>query len=156
VSDIRFPVSTLQLQEYLPHRPPMVWVDEVIHCGVGPNGLLSGTCKVKLSGDRHFFSANGTIRASALIEWIAQSYGFAKACQQYALSDQAVGLRKAYLVGITECEVNISGIEEEDAVLVQIEESHALVPAYIVDGKVTSADGQKIFGTARIKTFAEV
>lgn len=148
----QFPVSVGELRTYLPHRPPMVWVDEVLSTARGENGL-AGTVKIELRRDRSFFDAAGSLRPSAVVEWIAQGYGFAKACRRREDGFGLAGFGRAFLVAISNCDVDLSGIEGQPAVLVHVSEVREMHPAYIVDGRVTSLDGAREFGRARITVF---
>lgn len=145
-------VSTEELRAYLPHRPPMIWVDEVLEASSGERGLIA-TCKVDIRRDRGFVAGNGAVRPSAVVEWIAQGYGFAKAFRRREEGFGLAGFGRAFLVAIANCEVNLEGIEGQDAVLVHVEEVREMHPAYIVDGRVTSLDGAREFGRARITVF---
>ncbi len=155
MSEIQFPLSTSALRSFLPHRPPMVWIDEVLSCKSGETGIIA-VCRCSLLGERSFKNANGTVRPSTIVEWIAQGYGFAKACHHLSTGHSNEGFGRAYLVGITECEIDMAEIMAESAVLIEVEEVREFPPAYIVDGKVTSENGLRIFGSARIKVFGDV
>ena len=131
----------------------MLWVDEVLHCEPeGPHP--GGVCRVRLAEPRAFHGADGKVRPSAVVEWIAQSYGFVKACAHLLAARPEQGADRAFLVGINDCEVNLSGLAAERSVLVHVRELHNFHPAYVLEGKVTSEDGLRVFGSARIKVFA--
>ncbi len=146
-------VPTSELHAYLPHRPPMIWVDEVIsyaNAGKGPHGI----CRVDIGRDRGFRGGDGKIRTSAIVEWIAQGYGYVKAANRRAEGFGTAGFGRAFLVGITDCDVDLSSLSEADqAVHVHVRELRDMHPAYVVEGKVTSVDGARHFGQARIKVF---
>jgi len=152
VTKQEFPIPTAELYEYLPHRSPMIWVDEVLHCGRNEKGLF-GTCRVDLTRDRGFRSADGSVRTSALIEWIAQGYGYVKASHRRAEGFGLAGFGRAVLVGISDCDVNLSELKDENAIHVHVRELRAMHPAYVIEGKVTNEGGEKIFGCARITVF---
>ena len=59
-----FPLETEALQAYLPHRPPMIWIDRVL--ASTPSG---GTCEVVLRKDALYFQ-KGRLIHTASIEWI--------------------------------------------------------------------------------------
>jgi predicted hotdog family 3-hydroxylacyl-ACP dehydratase len=142
-------VSTGELRAYMPHRPPMVWVNEVLETKKGERGLV-GTCLVDLRIKSHFHRADGTVRPSAIIEWIAQGYGYAKACQRKKEGFGLTGFGRALLMAISNCEVSLGEIEKQDAVIVHVTEVREMHPVYMVDGKVTNLSGDRVFGSARI------
>ena len=146
------PVPTSELHGYLPHRPPMVWVDEVLSYGNEGKGPF-GTCRVDISYDRGFRGADGKVRTSAVVEWIAQSYGYVKASKRRADGFGTEGFGRAFLVGITDCEVDLSTLGDDPCVLVHVRELRDMHPAYVIEGRVTSEDGARLFGQARIKVF---
>src|SRR3989338_2473617 len=146
---MKLPIPTSKLFEFLPHRPPMVWVDELQSVEIGPTGLQASLI-VNLQRPRYFHHYPAKVRPSALIEWIAQSYGFAKAYAAHRTGETG-GLKRAYLVGITEAEVCSAGLETESAVVVKVVEVRELPPACIVDGEITNIRGDRIYGKARIK-----
>ena len=93
---LTFPVSLLK--NYLPHRPPMLWIDEVLWIRED-----EGECRVSLRKEAHYFDEEGMIRPSSLVEWMAQGYGFVRACQ--ILNRQDEGLKKpekTYLAAISD------------------------------------------------------
>jgi predicted hotdog family 3-hydroxylacyl-ACP dehydratase len=150
---MNYPVLTSQLTAFLPHRAPMIWVDSVLGWSIGPQGV-SGTCSVTLRSDQLYYDQNGELLPSAAIEWIAQSWGYVKACQAMdsgALKD----IGRAFLVGVNECSVNFKGVAKNTELRVFVEEFRSLPPACIVQGRVTNIDATIIYGTAKIKVFAD-
>lgn len=149
----QFPMPTSLLAAYLPHRAPFVWVSEVISVSVGPDGP-SGICRVRLTEDAAFFGAGGEIRASSVVEWIAQAYGFVKACHHLGSGQAEPSPERALLVGINDCEVNLTAAEQEASLLVEVFERRVLHPAYLLDGAVKSECGTRVYGRARLKIFS--
>jgi predicted hotdog family 3-hydroxylacyl-ACP dehydratase len=72
----QLPLSVKRLEKYLPHRPPMRWIDEVL--SVSDN---TGICRVIVDKDAHYCNSTGQIRQTAFIEWMAQAYGYIRAAQ---------------------------------------------------------------------------
>lgn len=62
------------IQKYIPHRPPMVWIDYVT-----AYGATEGAATIEIKGDALYMSPEG-LRPSSLIEMIAQTYGFVWIC----------------------------------------------------------------------------
>ena len=147
------PAPTNLFYDVMPHRPPMVWVDEVLSSARGENGL-SGVCLVRLEGDRPYRGEGGKIRASSVLEWIAQSYGYVKA-HEAKDSSSYIAMTRAFLAGISQCEVNIAGIEKEEELLVEVADVRDLAPAYLIKGRVIGRLSQHCYGSAQLKLFAD-
>ena len=133
----------------------MVWVDEVLSLRPTENGI-AGECLVRLHADALYRMPDGSIRPSAIIEWIAQSYGYVKACQFKTGAFGEAKMKRAYLVGVTQCEAHVALLATETELVVFVEEVRELPPASIVQGKVASRDGTRAYGSALIKLFADV
>lgn len=148
------PIPTSELAEHLPHRAPMLWVDEVVsYAAAHGDNLLHGVCRAYLTPGRHFFGDDGALRVSSPIEWIAQSYGFVKSCVRIS---QGLGPARGrvFLVGVNDVDVDLAGIRGEKTVLVHVRETRDLEPAFLLDGSVTSEDGTRIFAKLKMKVFA--
>ena len=85
-------MSTKELEYFLPHRGQMVWIDTLIKA----EGEKSGRCLVKLDQKKPYFQ-DGKFNNLALVEFIAQSYGFVLA-HSYKLRPEKK-LTQAFIVG---------------------------------------------------------
>ncbi|MGE0526812.1 MAG: hypothetical protein AB7G93_06565 [Bdellovibrionales bacterium] len=86
-------LSIHEILAFAPHRPPMVWVDEITHFQKD-----GGECLVHVRDDAHYMSPNG-LRPSACVEIIAQAYGFSSICYTTrVLRPDAQPLKRALLV----------------------------------------------------------
>ena len=151
---LEFPVPTERLSSYLPHRPPFAWVSEVVSLSTGPEGP-GGVCRVRMSADSAFYGPGGIPRASSVVEWIAQAYGFVKACHHLNGAEGGAPTARAFLVGINDCEVDLTGVAAEASLLVEVFERRVLHPAYLLDGVVKSESGSREIGRARLKVFSD-
>lgn len=88
-------INVKDIEKYAPHRPPMVWVDSVTKYGAS-----GGECLVKVRKDAHYMSENG-MRASACVEFIAQSYGFISIVHRLNENPESKPLRRAFLASIS-------------------------------------------------------
>src|SRR5688572_7896973 len=97
---LKLPISTKDLAKWIPHRDPMVWIDEVVT--VEPAFAI---CRVGVDKNRAFCDQSG-LRPSAYIEWMAQAYAFSEAARKILEvgEGQVAALNKAYLVAITKAE----------------------------------------------------
>src|SRR5688572_24826851 len=83
-------IAVKALESFIPHRPPMVWVNNVLWANE-----TEGEGEVVVDPQAHYCHGN-TIRPSSFIEWVAQSYGFCRAAYNHQKGINAV-LKKAYL-----------------------------------------------------------
>lgn len=150
---MKFPVSTSQLTDWLPHRGTAVWVDEVI--SITDNG---GEGLVRLNNSANYSDGRGNIRDSSFIEWMAQSYGFICACQGLAgLVSAKEKPTKAFLVQVTDFDLSddpsSSQIIEGDWMTVRIQRTHQVGPIALVEGQVLSSKNI-VIARAKLKLFA--
>ena len=87
-------INVKDIERYAPHRPPMVWVDYVVSCNA-----TEGECIVNVRGDAHYMSESG-MRASACVEFIAQSYGFTSIVHRVNKDPNSKPLTRAFLASI--------------------------------------------------------
>jgi predicted hotdog family 3-hydroxylacyl-ACP dehydratase len=145
--------ATSLFYDVMPHRPPMVWVDEVISSSRSEKGL-AGVCVVRLGQDRPYHREGGKIRSTSVLEWIAQSYGYVKA-HEAKNSSAYIPMTRAFLAGISQCEVSIHGIENEEELLVEVADVRDLAPAYLIRGRVLGRNSKHVYGSAQLKLFAD-
>lgn len=84
----------VQIQDvlpYVPHKPPMVWVDEII-----ASDASSGECAVRMRSDALFWGPEG-LRKSSCLEFIAQAYGFASVAYDHRIDLNAKPLKRTFL-----------------------------------------------------------
>jgi predicted hotdog family 3-hydroxylacyl-ACP dehydratase len=90
-----FPRPVADFLETIPHRPPFVWIDEVLAVTVE-----GGTCAVVLKPDSLFMGPEG-LRRSSYLEFMAQAFGYLRAAQAAAgLTPGKAIPKKAFLVSI--------------------------------------------------------
>src|SRR5690242_13635939 len=93
-------VPVKEIEPYLPHRPPMVWIDDVLVFSE-----KAGECRVILKPDGHYFGLEG-LRATSCLEFIAQAYGFISVCHHiYIMDPNSKPLSKAFLASIKNAEM---------------------------------------------------
>jgi predicted hotdog family 3-hydroxylacyl-ACP dehydratase len=139
--DQRVPSSSLL--QWIPHRPPMVWVDEVV--SYGPEG---GECYVHLKTDALYFSS-GHLRSSSLLEFIAQAQAMIGVCWAQinpAPTSASNGLAEAFLVSITKTEFEntavLESLGEGDTVIVRLGAYRKMGPLILFSGSVWTTDNQ--------------
>jgi predicted hotdog family 3-hydroxylacyl-ACP dehydratase len=154
MTGLAFPVATSGLGEYLPHRPPAVWVDEVR--SVAPN---EGVCRVYLRTSAHYADARGRIRESSYVEWIAQAYGFVAACQVLSgIAPEEKRPEKTFLVQIRDLKLSeepaATLISEGDWIDVHVKRTHRLGPLALIEGEVRSSK-EVVLARVKLKLYAE-
>jgi hypothetical protein len=154
---LNFPVPTSQLQDWLPHRGPAVWVDEVL--SVTAEG---GDCRILLKNSANYADGNGGIRESSFIEWMAQGFGYVCACQAMAgIVSAQEKPKKAFLVQVSDFESNtdpesnriVGGGWEGDWMIARVRRTHQVGPIALVEGEIISSKNVTV-ARAKLKVFA--
>ena len=81
---------------FVPHRPPMVWVDEILTFSA-----TSGECLVELKDTGLFLGPEG-LRPTSCLEFIAQAFGFCSVAHDRQTAPEAPPLSKAYLAAFSQ------------------------------------------------------
>ncbi|NJL25529.1 MAG: hypothetical protein HC902_10395 [Calothrix sp. SM1_5_4] len=63
-------ILATDIMSYIPHRPPMVWIDEVTDYSAS-----GGECLVRVKQNALYMGPQG-LRASSCLELMAQAYAF--------------------------------------------------------------------------------
>jgi len=146
---IEFPLQVSELEHLIPHRPPMVWVDEILWIKPG-----EGVVRVHWDKKHHYNDEHG-IRLSSYIEWIAQAYAFSQALEVSQGISEKGALKKAYLVGVKNAEVFGTPNGEKDGPFdVYVKTLKELGPLSIFEGNVSNCNEIKI-ASAILKVFTE-
>lgn len=144
---LELPVSTSALKEYLPHRPPMIWVDEIVSADE-----TSGEGRVRWNPSALYCTA-GKTRPSAAIEFAAQTFGYSRVVWLMRSTPEASHLcRRAFLVGVRDFEW--SGELASEAFLVRVEGIRVLGPLTLFRTEVRSAEGA-LLANGHLKVFSE-
>lgn len=122
-----FPLSVDQLRGLLPHRKPMVWVDRILSA-TSQYGLTEVTL------NRNLMLAGSRIHVGAIIEFLAQSYGYIMAVEA---KQRRQRLQTVQLAAIDKFELLSEPLpavgETLTAELVTVRDIH---PLYLVKGRV--------------------
>ncbi len=140
-------IDVSELKDFLPHREPMVWVDQVLEA----NGD-SGTCLVEIKEDSLYLS-DSTVRQSSYIEWMAQSFGYINAYNSQK-EDSKKKLEKAFLVGFEKVSFEETVPKVGDEIIIKIQLTRVIGPISYVQGIIYSKDESVKFCEAVIKLFA--
>lgn len=152
-SPMEFPVPVSDLYEYLPHRPPMVWVDEVLEVGKDYKGL-SGACRIKVDNAALYVSNKKELRGSAAIEFTAQAFGYLKATYQvlHQFSDPP---KETYLTGVRKCSSQFSDLDLSGSLDLKISLSviREILPLTYVRGELTDMKTGKTLAETEIQVY---
>lgn len=143
-------INTSELQDSLPHRAPMVWIDEV-----GETTDTGGECFVTLKPDGLYFS-EGQLRSTSCIEFLAQGFGY-QASAHIIRSGQPPASQKqrAFLVAVTQANLHdVSTVKAGDRLLITVGNVKHVGPITLFAGKVTTSTGL-LLCDANLKVFSE-
>ncbi|MCB0378174.1 MAG: hypothetical protein KDD33_06755 [Bdellovibrionales bacterium] len=148
-------VMVKDLIQYIPHRPPMIWVDSVIKADRNEKGI-HGICAVKLDKDALYFDEKGHMRASAAIEFVGQGYGYVRA--QYQVKNNIDNTPdNTYLTGVRHAEVDFSEVRPgaNQYLMVHIQLMRSLHPIYFVRGEIFDQSGEKHYGVVDLQIYVD-
>jgi predicted hotdog family 3-hydroxylacyl-ACP dehydratase len=145
-------ILTNSLLQYVPHRPPMLWLDSVVSYDDH-----DGECSIVLQAAGAYMDENG-LRPTACIEFIAQASGFITICfNAFGGGKNSGVLKRAFLAGVKDAilptrEV-LDTIKAGDELRVRIHRSKLMGPISVIEGAVLKDD--TVIFTAGLKVFSE-
>ncbi len=149
-----FPTGRVRIQDvlpYVPHQPPMVWVDEIISFEA-----TSGECAIHMRPGSLFLGPEG-LRKSACLEFIAQSYGYCSVAFDHKVDPNAKPLKKAFLASFKDAvfadSARFARVRVGDAVRVRFSGVRNVGPIVVFSGSANH-DGEELC-RAQIKVFCE-
>ncbi len=141
---MQFPLRTDQMAEFLPHRDPMVWVDRIMDVSA-QRGITEVTLDHDLMLDRN------RVHVGALVEFLAQSYGFIMAIEAMRRHGR---LAIAQLAAIDHFELLSRCLPRAGETLsAELETIRDLHPLYLVKGQVLTPQ-RRIVCTIDFKGYA--
>jgi predicted hotdog family 3-hydroxylacyl-ACP dehydratase len=145
-------IAIPEIEKYLPHRPPMVWIDEVLHFSE-----KAGQCRLRIRAEGLYMDAEG-LRPTSCLEFIAQSYGFISVCHHiYILDPNSKPLSKAFLASIKGAELPatevLRSIKPGDAITITVDGVRQMGPIVLFNGRVHR--GEELLCEAQMKVFKE-
>lgn len=136
---------------FVPHRPPMVWVDEIMTFEA-----TSGECRVTMRDGAHFMSPDG-LRSSSCLEFIAQAYGYCSVAYSRQKDPNSPPLKKAFLASFKDVIFadgdRIRQVKAGDHLLAKFSGVRQIGPITMFNG-VAIHDGTVIC-QAQLKVFCE-
>jgi predicted hotdog family 3-hydroxylacyl-ACP dehydratase len=147
---LNYPVKTSDFSTWVPHRPPMVWIDEVLAAS-----SEQGECAVHLKPDA-LYRENGQISPTACIEWVAQAFAYVRSC--YLTEADRQGQPKSHealLVGVKNAkfmfEIGDAEVETAEELRVTVDRFREFGPIIMVHGEVRLPSGRLLMhGNLRV------
>jgi predicted hotdog family 3-hydroxylacyl-ACP dehydratase len=145
-------IPVKEIEKYLPHRPPMVWIDEVISFSE-----KAGECRVRLQADGHYMDRE-SLRSTSCLEFIAQAYGFISVCHHiYILDPNSKPLSKAFLASMKDARLPsvdiLSQVQAGDQLSITVQGVRQMGPIVMFHGQVKKGD--LVVCQAQMKVFKE-
>lgn len=145
-------VPIQDILRYVPHRPPMVWIDKVKSWS-----SQDGECEIHIKSDAHYMGPKG-LRNTSCLEFIAQSYGYSHTCHiVHDLDPQSNGMSKAYLASFNSVEFAapevFAAIKDGDVLNVRVHNARKIGPITAFKGEVIWRN--QVICSAKMKVFCE-
>lgn len=147
------PVPVSKLLEFIPHRPPMVWVDEVLEFST-----TAGRTLTVIKNGAHYLDDVGQVRPSSCLEFMAQSYGYISVCARAKSNDPVkTAPKRAFLAAFNDARLASTAIFSQlrpgDQLVTELTGIRAMGPIILFAGQVTR--GSDLLCSARMKVFSE-
>lgn len=145
-------IHARDIQHYIPHRPPMVWIDEVTEYRAD-----GGECLITLRGDGLYMSRRG-LRAPSCLEFIAQAYGFCWIAYVTRIQDPGASpMARAFLAAFKDANFaapeRLSRVKAGDQLVVRISNRRPMGPIAAFKGEVLHQG--EVIAAAQMRTFSE-
>ena len=146
------PIAVQDLLRFIPHRPPMVWVDKVLDWSRNHGEVL-----IEVKGDALYMSPEG-LRPSSLLEFIAQAYGFCWICYTiYVLDPGSNGMAQAMVAGFKEAQFAppsaMRKVRPGDTLRVKLSDMRRKGPITFLRGQVWH--GEVLLADSEMRTFSQ-
>lgn len=150
--ELKLPIDVSDLEQFLPHRRPMVWVNQILR--IDSKG---GEALIHLDPKAHYMDRE-EVRPSSVIEWVAQTFGYVRACQSLMSGDGPTAkISHAYLASFKNLlflENFDSSIQAQKSLAVYVQTLRDFSPLKTVYGEVKTLTGKKI-ATGEITVYSD-
>ena len=153
---MNYPLKVKEIEQCLPHRPPLRWVDEVVCVKLLPNGGADAHCRLKLDKQAHYFNSKGRFRPTAFIEMMAQAYGFGRACL-YLEKGENIRRPATYIVSIQGGKTSMDHLlfEGHEVLDIFARAERVLGEFTSVGGEVRLQNQNKVLASTKVRIFFE-
>ena len=140
-------IPTDSLLDYIPPRPPMVWVDRLLK--FGPDGGIGVTVVNKNA----LYMTDNELRSSACMEFVAQTYAFNNAAVLKAAGAPVDPNRRAFLAAINDFKILEWPTFPEGAELItEVKKERQFGLISIITGRITWGD--TLIATGELKVYS--
>jgi hypothetical protein len=147
---LKYPIKTSEFAVWVPHRPPMVWIDEVLNAS-----KERGECVLYPKKDA-LYRENGHIVPIACIEWVAQAFAYVRTC--YLIDggyDAKPKSHEALLVGVKNAKFMFDEgdpeVDQAGELRVVVDQFREFGPIIMVRGEVRLPSGRTLMkGNLRV------
>lgn len=151
----KLPISTQVLKSFMPHRGSAIWVDEIIdfkpRYGVG-------RIYIDL---KKFYISDSTVRQSALIEFIAQTYGYSFVLEEIFHKSEVNYANNAFIAEIRDAKFSKLELLSQADLLsdkkkyldVYVECTHDFIKIKVIKGSVFYQDQKLVELTMKVAVF---
>ena len=136
---------SIVIEELLPHRAPMRWVEALVEC---TDTTAVATVRI---GPEHFAVRDGALLETALVECVAQTVAAALGHRMRASGKSAAGNNQGMLVAVTEFKVLVQP-KVGQMLTIETREVKRFGPMLLVASTI-SCDGQLI-ATGELSLYA--
>jgi hypothetical protein len=134
---LKFPLDVQILKPFMPHRSSAIWVDEIIEFkprhGVG---------RIYID-PKKFYMTNSCVRQSALIEFIAQIYGYSFILEEIFFRDEISAANNAFIAEVRDVVYSNTELLHQDFSNVEkkyfdvvVECTHDFVKIKVIKGSI--------------------
>lgn len=148
---LKYPIKTSEFATWVPHRAPMIWIDEVLSASTE-----KGECVTYLKPDG-IYREDSHITPTSCIEWVAQAFAYVRTCYLLETNEEAAKpkLHEALLVGIKNAkflfEVGDAEVDSAKELYVTVDHFRAFGPIIMVRGEVRLSSGRVLMqGNIRV------
>ena len=139
-----------ELESWLPHRKPMVWVKTILW-----SDEKGGECLIDLN-EAPLSCSDGFLRPSSMIEMMAQSFGFVLSHYHYHIKSQYTGFKKTFVVSYKKVVFSPHTIKHNQMIRVKVFKEREISTIAFINGQVTSVDGSLTYCEGQLKLFSEL
>ncbi len=143
---LTLPIETESLCDFLPHRPPMIWIDRVL----SPSES-AGICELVTKRNALYMNRESAVSPWAYIEFMAQAFGYTSALRAKELNRPAP--TEAFLVAVQNYRAPAIKIGDSTRLLVQVTLDHQVGEFSLVSGKILG-EHESLLCSAQLKLFA--
>jgi predicted hotdog family 3-hydroxylacyl-ACP dehydratase len=157
-SNYEYPISTDRLAFWIPHRPPMVWIDEVV-----VTTSIDGTCRLTLQPHAYYWDG-AEVRGTSVLEFMAQAYAYVsvviklRELCELAEAPQLSPLKRAFLVSVRDAEMpkpeKLKTLKVGDTLMVKVFGFRNFGPITNFQGEVRNGRDELI-ASAQLKVFSD-